>query len=106
MRAETIENEETIQSIAAGLRELHRDFLDEENNEMDVRLQVYPDGSWALRYGSSDYDQDHRGYWGAGSIALDDSDETLDSVARELVEQALDQAATSGDLDEDEDEDE
>jgi hypothetical protein len=97
---------ETTNNIANGLRELRRDLLDDENNEMDVRLQVYPDGSWSLRYGPSDYDQDHRGYWGAGSIALDDGDETLDSVARELVEQALDQAATSGDLDEDEDEDE
>lgn len=97
---------ETTNNIANGLRELRRDLLDAENPEMDVRLQVSEDGSWALRYGSSDFDQDHRGYWGAGSLSLDDSDELIDSVARELIDQALDQAAMSGDLDEDDAEDE
>jgi hypothetical protein len=34
----------------------------------DIRLQVYESGRWAIRTGSSDYDQDHSGFWGASSI--------------------------------------
>ena len=36
--------------------------------ECEVRLQVYPDGRWVVRWGDSGYDQDHRGYWGSGFI--------------------------------------
>lgn len=35
--------------------------------ECDVRLQVTPDG-WRLWWGLSDYDLDHRGFWGASSV--------------------------------------
>ncbi len=38
------------------------------DDECDVRLQVYDTGLWMLRWGSSDYDQDHRGYWGASCV--------------------------------------
>src|SRR5690606_813072 len=34
----------------------------------DVRLQVYEDGDWAIRFGDSSYDQDHRGFWGASIV--------------------------------------
>ncbi len=37
----------------------------EPRGECDIRLQVYEDGEWAIRWGLSDYDLDHRGYWGA-----------------------------------------
>lgn len=36
--------------------------------ECDVRLHVWPDGEWTIHYGDPSYDQDHRGYWGAGSV--------------------------------------
>lgn len=64
--------------------------------EIDVRLQVYEDGKWAIRAGCSDYDQDHRGYWGASSVFGTDTDEALLSTAEELLDQAADHAASNG----------
>lgn len=61
--------------------------------ECDVRLQVYEDGTWAVRYGLSDYDQDHRGFWGAASISPDDESDTLAWVASDLIDQAADACA-------------
>jgi hypothetical protein len=53
--------------------------------ELDVRLQVYPSGKWAVRWGLPDYDLDHHGFWGAGIV---DGGE-LDSIAeaRALLDQ-------------------
>src|SRR3954465_10405416 len=52
-------------------------FDDEDDGYMDVRLQVYPGGSWALRRGDASFDTDHRGYWGAESLAWDSDCEEL-----------------------------
>ena len=44
--------------------------LSEEGTDFvgtDCRLQAV-DGGWQLHTGSADYDQDHRGAWGCGSI--------------------------------------
>lgn len=54
----------SIKAISETLRDINS-IVD---GECDVRLQVYEDGSWAVRYGLSDYDQDHRGYWGASTV--------------------------------------
>ncbi len=69
-------------------------YLDDEITSIDVRLQVYPDGQWAVHSGSSDYDQDHRGYWGASSI---DAETNIPLLALELLDQAEEDFATSGD---------
>jgi len=57
----------------------------------DIRLQVYPSGSWVLRSGSSDYDQDHRGYWGASCLSYDR--QNLTDLARDLIEQCSESIA-------------
>ena len=54
----------SIKDVARDLRLINANV----ENECDVRLQVYDDGTWAIRYGLSDYDTDHHGYWGASSI--------------------------------------
>jgi hypothetical protein len=59
---------------------------------VDVRLQVYPSGDWALRVGSSDYDLDHRGYFASASVpacnlGFDASDAR--TLARELRDEIL-----------------
>lgn len=56
---------------------------------IDVRIQVDADGSWSLHTGDSQYDQDHRGHWGASSVSPDDGDSTLEDTARDLIDQAL-----------------
>jgi hypothetical protein len=75
------------------------DDHDSDDLWMDVRLQVYPGGQWAVRTGDSSYDQDHRGFWGAGSLAWDSDCEDL---AAGLIDEAKDHAAQTGeDTDED-----
>lgn len=63
------------------------------DGECDVRLQVYDNGDWAIRYGSADYDQDHRGYWGASAIDTGTTDEDLRYTAIDLLDQAEEQHA-------------
>ena len=69
------------------------DLLDEEGDcaGTDVRLQVYESGSWAIRTGSPDYDQDSRGYWGYAFLSYDR--QNLTDIARDLLDQAKDHAA-------------
>ena len=54
----------SILAVAQELRMINANV----EGECDVRLQVYEDGAWWIRYGDSSYDQDHRGYWGASCI--------------------------------------
>jgi hypothetical protein len=65
----------------------------ESDGSADVRLQVYPDSSWYVRKGLSDYDQDHKGFWGASSIGPDSNDLQLLDVARDLIGQAKEHEA-------------
>lgn len=51
----------------------------------DIRLQVTANG-WQLHTGSSDYDQDHRGFWGASCLSY--GKQNLLSLARELLDDA------------------
>lgn len=82
----------SIESVATELRGINANV----EGECDVRLQVWPDGEWAVRWGPSDYDQDHRGYWGASSVPgvnRKGQVSRFDSraVARDLIEQAKEQ---------------
>lgn len=92
----------SIKAVAAELRDANarvdrKDIeqarkLNPDDSGLDVRLQVYPDGSWALRTGDSSYDQDHRGYWGSGT--LDGKRFDSEGMAKELLEQCKEQHAT------------
>lgn len=62
---------------------------------VDVRLQVYEDGAWAVRWGLSDYDQDHRGYWGASSVPGSNRRFRSEDVAYSLIDQAKESYADS-----------
>jgi hypothetical protein len=88
-----------IDDVAAELRAINKQQLnrDDADEGIDVRLQVYPDGDWAVRSGSSDYDQDHRGYWGASGVPGDNRRFDSKAVARDLIDQAKEQRATGGD---------
>ena len=58
----------------------------------DVRLQVH-DGFWSLRTGDAQYDHDHRGFWGAGSVSPNENLQSLTMTAEDLASQVLDMAA-------------
>lgn len=81
----------SIKDVAESLAYVKRTSV--IDGDLDVRLQVMPDGDWAIRTGSSDYDQDHRGYWGASGI---DRRTNCRDLARELIDQAKDHAADCG----------
>jgi len=66
------------------------DFL--EDAYLDIRLQIMEDGRWSLPYGSSDFDQDHRGAWGSSSVGKCVSMEKAMEIARDLIEQAAESA--------------
>jgi hypothetical protein len=84
-----------IDDVAHDLREVNNNVRHDDPDEegIDVRLQVYPGGSWAIRSGDSSYDQDHRGYWGAGSVPGNGRRFSARELARELIEQAREQYA-------------
>lgn len=50
----------------------------------DCRLRWH-DGSWSLLTGSSDYDQDHRGYWACSSISYDCTRAEAKEIAHDLI---------------------
>lgn len=56
---------------------------------IDIRLQIYDDGTWSFHSGDSSYDQDHRGYWGSSSVGPDDDDEACVEIAKNLLGDAL-----------------
>lgn len=91
----------SINDVSAELRAINKETLEPDDTDegIDVRLQVYPNSEWAVHSGASDYDQDHRGYWGASSVPGDNRRFDSKDVARELIEQAREHKATGGDDD-------
>ncbi len=65
----------------------------EEDGLLEVRLQVV-DGSYDIHTGDPSYDQDQRGYWGAGSLEPEMSHKACRETARELLDQAADHCAS------------
>jgi hypothetical protein len=78
-----------IKAVAAELHDAKRWCEPGNDNEVEVRLQVTASG-WAVRVGDPQYDTDHSGYWGAGTVAPKTNCREL---ARDLVEQAKDDHA-------------
>jgi len=64
-----------------------------EPDGVEVRLQVYPDGKWAIRFGEPCYDTDHHGYWGAGTLSIDDPLNVVRDTATDMVREAEEQFA-------------
>ena len=98
-----------IDEVAAELRRINKNDAGEpehgeEDASIDVRLQVYPDGQWAVRWGDSQYDQDHRGFWGSSSVPGDNRRFDSKDIARDLIDQAREHKATGGDGDDELDE--
>jgi hypothetical protein len=86
-----------ISQVASDLREINSTVLEfEDSGEgIDVRLQVYEDGAWAVHFGDGSYDTDHRGYWGASSVPGNSERFSATAVAKELIDQAKDDYASS-----------
>jgi hypothetical protein len=63
--------------------------------ECDVRLQVWDDGEWCVRYGNSQFDQDARGYWGSSSVPGVVRGAVKRFRSREVAKDLIDQARES-----------
>lgn len=88
----------TINDVASELRAINKEILerDDADEGIDVRLQVLPNGEWAVHSGSPDYDQDHRGFWGSSMVPGNNRRFSSTDVARDLIEQAREHKATGG----------
>lgn len=62
---------------------------DDEDRYVDLRVQLL-DGGWTLHTGDASYDQDHRGFWGAASVAADATDADCDDIAYAMIREAAD----------------
>ena len=81
----------TIEEVKAELERIiafmnFDDLGQDDDGYIDVRLRVF-EGNWEVKYGDSQYDTDHRGWW-AYSAICEDSD--LEEVAQELIDEVLD----------------
>lgn len=61
---------------------------------IDCRLR-YHDGAFSFLTGSSDYDQDHRGSWGASCVGPNLLSDDALGIAIDLLDQVLDDLAQS-----------
>ena len=87
MRFPTIEE---VQARLVSIRNFIGQFDADEDEGMEfieVRLNVQP-GGWEVLWGAPDYDLDHKGAWGGGTVSPDDTDDELHSTAFELLAQA------------------
>ena len=89
--------DDVADALAAEAKDLEpaADDADEEDHYVDVRLQVYPDGQWALRVGDPSFDLDHHGWFGAGSLPRPSADAPFAlcdarMLARDLLSNAKD----------------
>lgn len=96
-----------VREIAKELRDISANVEtygcdDDESAWCDVRLQVYPDGCWWVRYGSPDYDQDHRGYWGCSCVPGVRKGKVVSfnsiSLAKDLLDQCEESFYQDGDF--------
>lgn len=85
----------SIAAVAAELRDINTVEITDPDPDasIDVRLQVYPDGTWAVRSGDASYDTDHNGHWGASSVPGNGRRFNSVDVARELIDQCRDDHA-------------
>ena len=84
----------TLYGMAQEIEDDDNDNDNEDEQGMDVRLR-YHYGNIFLYSGSSDYDQDHRGHWGSSSVQSDTTKDDCFSIAEDLLDQVLDNAAQS-----------
>jgi hypothetical protein len=86
----------SIKTVAEWLQRVSINSPGMEDEGCDVRLQVYEDSSFQLHSGDSSYDQDHRGYWGAGYVPGGKITLKLASeIAKGMIDEVLESCATS-----------
>ena len=88
--AEELTEETDSMETATGRREID-EAVDDEG--MEFRIFIRPDGSLELAIGDPCYDTNHRGYCGAGTIVAGDSLDDCRAATLDAFWQAVDSAA-------------
>lgn len=87
---------EVISAIGAStIWTVEADRDEEREPSLEVRLQ-WVDGDWRIWSGDNQYDTDHRGAWGFGTIRPAMTQEEYRTVAEEMVREARDAEAMFG----------
>jgi len=86
----------TVQWLVNELRKAQRDahwadIRDSDEPWLDVRLQA-SESDGRLHVGDAQFDTDHSGFWGSSSICEHDDYDTLCDVARDLIDQVMEDA--------------
>jgi hypothetical protein len=63
------------------------------DDTLDFRLYIRPDGALDLQTGDAQYDTDHRGYCGAGTVSSHDDDDEILAALLSAFGEACDSAA-------------
>lgn len=85
----------TVEEIVSFLERLKHSLSKDGEEWLDVRLQVREGDygiSWKIWEGDAQYDWDHRGYWGVGSVGLEVD---CKQMAEWMIGQCLEQLAMS-----------
>lgn len=82
----------SITDVSRALRRINKDFDGQKEHgcdepSIDVRLCVYSDGSWKIRWGLVDYDPDHAPMCGASSVPGSNRRFNSRETAKDLIEQ-------------------
>ena len=87
------ETEGGLDSLANWIKSVS-DLVDPVGHDpsIDIRLR-YHNESWFTYSGSSDYDQDHRGYWGSSCVVANMTLDDCRDTAIDLREQTLNHLA-------------
>jgi hypothetical protein len=85
---------DSLYSLVEWLKNLEsKGLLDEEDSYMDVRLRYF-ENQYDILWGDSQYDTDHRGLWGYGSVSpeycMEDLESLLKAMYLEIEEQVYD----------------
>jgi hypothetical protein len=86
-------NAPTVHELVSELVAIHANVewgdYDGEDFSVDVRLQCV-DGAWYVHTGDPQYDMDHRGCWGVGTIGEDDGPAELAELAESMIDELED----------------
>ena len=77
---------ELISDLTDYIANIHESLTDFEVDYCDIRIQLV-DGDYRFHFGDSQFDSDHRGQWGYGTVHLEDTD--FVALATEMVEECL-----------------
>jgi hypothetical protein len=98
---EEFENDGGFPTLIADILTLSADVEPEmvdpgcDEPTIDCRLNYQPGRGFAFLTGNSQYDQDHRGFWGSSCVGANEDEESARDIASDLFDQVVEHVAQS-----------